>query len=362
MTKNIPQRPPTPTTTVKIQGPLSSPAAAQLVRKIRPLLKRRAYPLVISINCAGGGLEAFYQLHQLLAPIKAAAAPPKIITFAQCARSAAACLLVIGHRAYARKNANLQFHGVRYPRLKKIRSLNREKALALALRLDRENRRVAWILAEKVMGRIVERSGLRQTGTGPRANPEKFLQNHVGVIRRHLAAGASRKLLEATFTRWQLIFAVAKLLPLRRPPQNKAELAALDAAICQTALSFATADARWAGTAEGLAELLMDFLLLRNLAHNHHPAVVHDLAKSFNGDFLAEPERAVYERMRDENPPPARVLLRQAAKPYLRSLWYFAFALAHELLSGEHTLPATDAYWLGLIDGVQEHCPSLTTP
>ncbi len=290
---------------------------------------------------------------------------PKIITFAQCAHSAAACLLVIGHRAYARKNAHLHFHGVRYPRLKKIQAFNREKALTLALRLDRENRRLAWMLAERVLGRIVERSGLRRAESAPRAEPAEFLQRHLAEVGRQLTATASRKLLEVTFARWRLIFAVASLLPLRRPPKDPADRAALDAVVCKAALDFVTRDAGWvsrAGTAHGLAELMMDFLLLHNLTHNQHPAVVHDLAKTFRGDFFAETEHAVYERMRLENPRAARVFLLQSTKPYLRVLWYFAFVLCHELLAGEHTLPAVDAYGLGLIDGVQDCGPPWNSP
>ena len=350
---------------IRVQGPLTNPAAARLVAKIKPLLKRRAYPIVISINCGGGGLEAFYHLRQLLAPVKPDAARPRIITFAQSARSAAACLLVIGHRAYARKNALLHFHGVRYPRLKKIKAFNREKALTLAMRLDRENRRLAWMLAERVVSRMVERSGLPRAADAPRADPGKFLQNHVAEVGRHLSSAASRKLLEVSFARWQLIMAVAKLLPQRRPPEDRADRAALDTAICQTALDFAIRDARWAtraGTAEGLAELMMDFLLLHNVAHHPHPAVVHNLAKSFRNDFFSAPERAIYEQLLLANPRDARVYLLQTVKPYLRNLWYFAFTLCHELLSGEHTLPASDAYWLGLINGVQDHGPPPLTP
>jgi ATP-dependent protease ClpP protease subunit len=365
MPKTNSQRFSLPPPPIRLHGPLTKQAATRLVAKIRPLLKRRAFPLVISINCGGGELEAFYRLGQLLASVPADAADPKIITFAQRAHSAAACLLVIGHRAYARKNAHLHFHGVRYPRLKKIQAFNREKALNLAMRLDRENRRLAWMLAEPVVGRIVEQSGLRRAEAAPRAAPAEFLQNHLAQVGRHLTSTASRQLLEVTLARWRLIFAVARLLPLRRPPKDRADRAALDAAVCKAALDFATRDAQWAsraGTAPGLAALMMDFLLLHNLAHNHHPAVVHDLAKTFRGDFFAEPERLVYERMRLENPSAARVFLLQSAKPYLRVLWYFAFALCHELLAGEHTLPAADACVLGLIDGVRDHGPPWNSP
>jgi len=347
-----------PSRRVKMHGALSKDRALRLSAEIKTLLEQSPDPITITIKSPGGKIEAFFELDELFNAPEPANADIKIITVAHRASSAAACLLVAGHVAYATRRARILFHGTRSKPHNGIKILKREYALAMAMRLDRENRKVAGTLAKRVVARMAARYLELKPPAQSRFvqdNPWIFFKNFADALRPQLSSPRAEKLLYESLDRLKLILAVNRFYPARVPRQNSMSLAPLEARLCKAVIDYeakARSSGDWSLDSTAAAELMMDYLLARDHLRGEHLATVRNLIRAVGPRFFSKAETKEYAKLKKTKPAKAEAYLLTRVMPCLLGFWYFASTLCHRLLSGENSLSATDAYWLGLVDEI----------
>jgi len=348
---------PGPARTVKISGPLTVAAARRAIVAIRRLAKVSAEPIALDIHSGGGEVEAFYQLTGVMENLRVNGEKCKVFTLARNTRSAATYLLLAGHHAFALPQAQLGLHGTRGALPKNRQLLTRETTLALAMRLDRENRSVARILAKRIIFRIAARqhelrpTNARSSTQTPLASMEKLTSQ----IARRLTSDGARRLLHESFERLKLVFALSASFPTQTQAAASHNLPRREARVFQATIAYelaANPGGAWRLDATAGAELLMDYLLAKDFLPGDHLKLARRIARRFGPDFLNGPATRVYTRLQRRNPAKAEEYLIKTALPHALGLWYFTMTLCHRLLAGACEFSAPDAYWLGLVDEV----------
>jgi ATP-dependent protease ClpP protease subunit len=350
-------RRPDPARTVKVSGPLTVPAAERVAAALHQLAQESPAPITLDIRSSGGEAAAFYHLAAVLASLSTKGKKCRIYTVAHDARSAAAYLAVVGHRAFALPNTKLGLHGTRGVLPKNGKPLTRETALATAMHLDRENRLIARILAKHLVFRLAVRQRELRAGTSiSRAkDPLAILENLTRQLSEQLKSARARRVLNESFERCKLVCALSPLFSSPGPLANSRTLAAQEVKIFQAAIAYefaANRGKKWRLDATAGTELLMDYLLAKDFLQGEHWKLAHRLARRFGQNFLTATDSSRYVRLLQQDPVKAEALLIKSALPGALGLWYFTMTLCHRLLMGEHSFSAQDAYWLGLVDEV----------
>jgi ATP-dependent protease ClpP protease subunit len=348
---------PGPARTVKISGPLTVAAAKRTIAAIRRLARVSVEPIVLHIQSGGGEVEAFYQLTGVMENLRVHGEKCKVFTLARNVRSAATYLLLAGHRAYVLPDAQLGLHGTRGALPKNGQLFTRETALAMAMRLDRENRSVARILAKRIIFRVAARQReLRPPHARPATQtPLVNLEKLTNRIAKRLTSAQARRLLQESFERLKLVWAVSTSFPTEPRILSSSILAAQEAKIFQAVIGCELAANRgkeWRLDATAGAELLMDYLLAKDFLPGGHLKLAERIARKFGRDYLSAPAAKVYARLQRQSPAQAEAFLIKTTLPHALGLWYFTMTLCHRLLAGDYDLSAQDAYWLGLVDEV----------
>jgi len=350
-------RRPDPARLVKVSGPLTVAAAGRVAIALRQLAQASAEPITLLIQSSGGEVEAFYQLIGTIDTLQLAGKKCRVFTVVRNAGSAAAYLLLAGHRAFALPAAKVGLHGTRSPLPKNGKPLSREKALAMAMRLDRENRTVARILAKHLIFRLAARQReLRSLSAHslPHA-PAAMLKNLTQQLSVRLDSARAKRMLNESFERLKMILALSPRFPTEPRSTTHRSLATGEARAFQMAIAFeleANRGEKWRLDGIAGAELLMDYLLAKDFLPGDHLKLVRRIAKNFSQNFLTNFAATRYEKLKQQDLTQAEAYLIKAALPGALGLWYFTMTLCHRLLTGEHTFTAQDAYWLGLVDEV----------
>lgn len=351
---------PDPVRTVRVDGPLSKATARQIIAEINLLVAKSAKPVTVYLKSRGGDIKAFYELERRFRFRGAGKGRSIVITIAGEASSAAAYLLVLGHFAYLEENAFLGFHGVGGPNPNKRRMFRREHAQAIALRLDRENRKIAKRLAKRVARRLTAKVVyiMQKNNLRPRRNwLWQFFNEVADGLRPQLSSETSVKLLYESLDRFKLMVSLARYFPATKPLGRRTNLASVEAAMFKALIAYevnAHPSPHWAINPTVSAELMLDYLLARDFIRGQHYGYVNGLSRRFGKSFLTKVQTGKYNRLLVDNPINAERFLVAAARPCSMSLWCFTLIFCHRLLSGENHVPARDAYWLGLVDEVLE--------
>ncbi len=282
----------------------------------------------------------------------------RIFTIASRASSAAANLLVVGHHACVFEDTTLHFHGVWCQRPIKRKMLRREQAMAIAMQLDKENRKTARRLAKRVSLRLAARYLLLRGSGKARASqgsPWPFFRKFTDKIGGRLISKESEQLLYESMERFKLIYSLAKFFPAELPRGKRRGLAQVEAKIFQAAISYELKthlSPDWSIGPVIATEITMDYLLAREFVRGRINPLVNEITRIFGAGFLTATESLAYRNLLKEDTVKARIFLFQKARPYSLGFWCLALTLCHRLLSGESTLSAPDAFWLGLADEV----------
>jgi len=350
-------RRPNPARTVKLSGSLTTAAAGRVTVALRQLVEVSPSPITLQIHNSGGEVEAFYQLVGTIETLQSGGKKCRVFTFAGKASSAAAYLLLAGHWAFVLPNAKVGLHGTRGTWPKDGKRLSREKALALAMRLDRENRTVARILSKHLVFRLAARQQeLRPLSIQSLPHtPLAILKQLTSQLASRLDSVRAKRMLDESFDRLKIVLALSPHFPTQTRPTTTRQLAAREAKIFQSSIAYELAANRgkkWRLDGTAGAELLMDYLLAKDFLPGDHLKLARRLARRFSGNFLPAASIARYEKLLRKDPALGEAFLIKAALPGALGLWYFTLTLCHRLLTGEYTFSAQDAYWLGLVDEV----------
>jgi len=348
---------PGPARTVKISGPLTMAAAKRAAAALRRLAQASTEPIALHIQSGGGEVEAFYHLAGVMENLRVKGKRCKVFTVARNTRSAATFLLLAGHRAYALPKAQLGLHGTRSSLPKNRQAFTRETALALAMRLDRENRSIARLIAKHMIFRMAARQRELRQGRvrPPTQTPLKSLGKLTGQIAKKLASPDAQRVLRESFERLKLVLALSTSFPLESQLDPPRILGAKEAKIFQDAIAYELAANRrknWRLDATAGAELLMDYLLAKDFLPGGHLKLAERVARKYGRDFLSTSDTKVYAHLERQSPIQADAFLIKTTLPQALGLWYFTMTLCHRLLAGAYDLSAHDAYWLGLVDEV----------
>jgi len=353
-------RRPNPKRRVRLEGLLNLKASRQLAKKIKVLQEKSFEPITVDINSGGGEAKAFLKLERIFSKNGPRRGTGRFVTLAGDAASAAACLLVVGHHACMRKNALVSFHGVIGQRFNNGNTLRQEQVLAIALRMDWVNRKIARKMARRIVFRMATRcTKLPESGKRkfPWVSSGIFLQNYTQHIKKCLSSKKLKILLTQSFHQCELLYSSIKSIPFAASSSRDKNFAPMEAKIFKNLISHETKIRKgksWTINPAAASQIMMEYLRVRELIHGHQMVLIEDLVNGYGKYFLSKKQAANYCKLLAETPMTAKVYLFKATQSYALGLWCFSLAFCHGLLSGEFTISADDAYWLGLIDEVVE--------
>jgi hypothetical protein len=275
------------------------------------------------------------------------------------AASAAADILSFGNYAVAFAESVIHFHGVRsLPEA----PVTAEAASGLLQSLKIGNDRHARDLARRSHHRFIHRLlWFRQEFKAIRAldgNSNlsdldcllKIIESKISEPAKTALAAARERNVRYS----KLSDAVSRSRTVARvlKAKNRRRYAVLEAEVLKSIISYemdSNQGQDWTFGADGLYQLVNDFLLFDEYINQHGSARLKALCVRWGSFFLSdEASRRVDETGQESRDD----LLVEMVKPILLPLWLFFVALCYSLQEGEYTLQARDAYWLGLIDEV----------
>lgn len=333
--------------TVFLQSPLDRRAGTALMARVAALLAEEDQPVTVCIRSRGGHLDAYFEVESFIGSM-GNGGQGQVHTVAAFANSAAAYLLVSGHRAFVFPHVTLGFHGAKWTNVP--RALRTETALSIAIRLDIANRNVSRRLARRVALRLAARylSGPQRARTGSFDIGSDIAKQ----MDERLANEPSRLVLRDALARYRFLRGAID-------PQISRAGATPDAASADLLRAVVEAQsAAEPGNIETIdpfyaAEVVMDYILARDLLLGSHSdsdeesvRCCLERALAFPGATPQTPVTPPEQRRHGEL---------GAAQQHALDLWSFAFVLCHRLLSGHNPIVSNDAYWLGLVDEIVEN-------
>jgi hypothetical protein len=157
-----------------------------------------------------------------------------------------------------------------------------------------------------------------------------------------------------------LVEHVARTVRRSRIFQNPKRTADSEAVVIKSIIDFEKSknkDEHWTYASGGLRQTMNDFLLVREYLDIYDGDHLRRLCDNWGLHFLSLDEREELKGVEDEKLRTNSMYER--VKPRLRPLWLFFVALCYSLQDEDHTLSATDTFWLGLVDEVIGGSPDL---
>jgi ATP-dependent protease ClpP protease subunit len=352
---------PNPRRAVKICGVLKDDAAEGILSTIARLRNQSADPLTLYIRSDGGMILALSKIEQALTSARSGAKHAKFITVAEGrVRSAAAYLLVMGDYAYAKNGVRISFHGARYKIVAKLKKIKIKDALAMAKELGLQNRQITLKLAPAMIYRVVHR--FQNFRDWSKLAPENFagpsghlIGEFIGFLSKKLSSPTGRRLVRDSSKHARLLFSLVNQLPQNKSSRGHGWTWPNQEKIMQALLvpEMRKRQVRDGRVDELLTfDLVADYNFLIDTFNTTQSTMIRNLVKMFGPNLLTKIQEGKYQDFLMANPAAAKSYLHTAAELNVLALWYFTRALCRRLLSGENSLPAVDAYWLGLIDEV----------
>jgi hypothetical protein len=273
--------------------------------------------------------------------------------------SAAADLLTLGDYAVALPFSTIHYHGVR---TSTDSELTVESASGLIQSLKRSNDRYATNLARRSNHRFFLRyvilRGEFEAVRRRQGDPDLSDVECLTALLLEKVSESGAKVIEAAREKNEryaklstAVFSARGVERILAAPV-RARFAQLEAAMLHSLIQFelkANDSQSWAFSSSGLAQLADDFLLLTETINHHGEDRMKALCKRWGKFILSEDEVAEIEAAPTEAQDELRL---EKLRHIFQPLWLFFVAICQSLQSGENTLTAVDAYWLGLIDEV----------
>ena len=339
----------------------------QLLHRLLPAInKLRALgdqPITAYVDSRGG---LTYYAEQIRAALKAPNQEGnscRLITVA-CSRaaSAAADFLALGDYAICYPDAVVHCHGTRLP----ADEITSEKAESLAASLRSSNEGFALRLARRSFQRMAFHfANLRQEfpairraakSNHPSDPAPSDLECFAIGVHHHLSSGALKQLPREAFDHHELLQDMRKFVFEALAEENVEEpFAKTESRILNKLIEFELSRQElntWTFSGGGLAEVVADFSSLIDYSSGPHRHEMANHIKAFGPLFLKARDLERYtERLRGD-PNKAGKWLRTKVEPLIQPLWFFTVSMCRLLQTGEYSLTAVDAYWLGLVDEV----------
>jgi ATP-dependent protease ClpP protease subunit len=350
-----------PARAVFVHGPIEQSLVDRLIPVILKHQSQSRLPLSVYIDSTGGSV---LQAEALLALLRASdqdfTRPCRIITaVTSFAASAAADLLSYGDYAIAFPQSTIHFHGVR---TFSENAITVEAASGLMQSLKLNNDRYAVELASRSIHRFIFLYvSLRHQFPCVREELSKphlpDLDCLLYMISTRLSPPARQVLLRANL-RNELYAKLSTAIFRDRSvqallnPERASRYPNLEAAVLRALVGHelkSNPKTGWTFGATGINQVVEKFFLFTEYLGHVGNAKLQEVYDRW-GDSVVDAEEES-----SAAPPPAgdpgnrRI---EKLRALLQPLWLFFVALCHSLQTGENTLSARDAYWLGLVDEV----------
>jgi ATP-dependent protease ClpP protease subunit len=330
----------------------------QLVDRISPAINQLRLestdPITVYIDSPGGQIMLAETIrHHLQAPNPDGERCRLITVVTSRAASAAADFAALGDYAIAYPYADLVYHG---SRINSDMTLTTEMAATVARSLQQTNENFAVRLARRAFPRFLLR--LTQFSDKFKAFSEGA---DLSVLTDLLKADLSRtnaQLVTSALQRQKFIgdltMSVGKhLLKFKHRGANFSSLrfeGEMLRAIVNHKSKVHRGD-RWLLSETGLQEVSEDFNLLFDFHWGPHRQELEKWYKTYGEIFLSDSERKEYGELGGVDADKDKWLV-EKSESKMRPIWYLTISIARLLQKDDYTLPARDAYWLGLVDEV----------
>ena len=308
-------------------------------------------PICLYIDSAGGSVFYAQRLLALLKSPRQDGHVPWIISVCMgFAASAAADLLALGDYAIAYPFGVIHHHGTRQSE----QTITVENIGKIESTLRETNEDFAIRLATKIFHRLIPRIvQIRQEKT-PNflfhetiADPQTF----IGALCDKVSE-KHRDLINAAGSRQKDVIEILKLSGVKPdtvdpPPESQVLKAIIDYECKKTGLTN-----KQFLSATDLSTIRDNFYQIRGLYHDRYWINLMEIVQ-LKGEFFLQPDetKKFQEIPKDHEEERVNFLMSCVAHK-LNPIWWFVVSLSRCLQSGEHTLKAVDAYWLGLVDEV----------
>lgn len=323
--------------TIQLRGPLTTAAARRVASEFEALRNRSTQPIAIHIHSPGGDLRAFRDIVRRCGLYRMPR-DVQVRTVGYEAMSAAAYLLISGHHASAASGMTLHLHGTAFP-LHKSSTLHMEAALAIALRLDRENRGVSKRLAQRTAVRLIRRYRdlVIPVPSTSVLQGSAHVEELVGRLTMRVRSIVGHEVLCDSLARYgSLCPAVVNWSTVMRGPAKRSSKD-LESQMCVAMIDCEDPIDDLGLPPVRCAELLNDYALARDLVRSWRMAVLDTIAVEFGVLQQAQLKSDTWMT-------PVRL---SALK-----VWIFAVVMSQRLLAADTPLSSADAFWMGLIDEV----------
>lgn len=340
---------------------IDQPLIDRLIPEILNLQAQSRDPISVYIDSVGGSvLQAEVLLLLLKASSQDFAPPCRIITtVTSFAASAAADLLAFGDYAIAFPQSTIHYHGVRtIPE----HAITAETASGLLQSLKLNNDRYALELAARSNHRFIflyfhSRHGFphvrRELAEPELSDLDCFLHILSSNLSEEARAVVERaRQLFARYTRLSAAVFGSRRLQKLFKEAGPASPARIEAALLKFLVDYEWRHGSPSASSfrtDGIAQVVEDFYLFTEFVGHAGDGKLQNLCERWAPAILSPEEEA---EIAAAPPPDQQRLLLDRLRPVFQPLWLFFVALCHSLQTGENTLSARDAYWLGLVDEV----------
>jgi hypothetical protein len=128
-----------------------------------------------------------------------------------------------------------------------------------------------------------------------------------------------------------------------------------EAAILREVLAYEVEHAKspsWSLSGGGMDQTTQDFTHLLDYLTGEHRGYVDRLLLEFGPLLVSNQQLSEFQIIETKPENEKTAWLEKNIRPTLEPLWYFTVCLCRLLQRGENSLPAEDAYWLGIVDEV----------
>lgn len=347
-----------PDRSVNVFGEVNTNLVRQLTPHILKLRKECAEPITVYIDSPGGAIASYEHLEGLLFNPDQNGEKCRIITVATSyAASAAARLLSKGDYSMAYKNATIHCHGARY----EGGTVTKERAESMAESLSIFNLEMASDFAHKIIEsltwlyhfnkeELLERHKVSNTET---FHPMFRLSQ---VIRTKLI-GLNQRLLDVVLEELNTvadleIFLGSKKRAKQLEDAQKRGQAHRDFRLLRLIGEYLEAKLSPEEKQSGITRrTVAELIALHSLRRSYYEKFLNDCEdpEPLLMMFCEKTDLEALESISDEE---RRNFLLKKCGVDLFAAWQLASTVAANLVKGENSLSASEAYWMGLVDEV----------
>lgn len=344
---------------IKLFGEVNEDLVSRLAPEILRLRSDGSNaPITVLINSRGGTAHIIDYVYGLLTATGAFDRSPRIITVAiGDAKSAAATMLALGSYAIAYPKASIHFHGLRYG---KVEDVTMETAEWMATELQLRNRATAATLARVGTERLTLHYARMKERCAEiyKSDPRLSEVDCFAECLKEELSNNGERIIDKAIERWRILRQLSDKVVQKVRASGKKGID-FESTLLRGVIDFEVrrnkSNPDWALNAQGVSQVMSDFLLLRDYDLGRHRQLMKTLIQRFSNTFF-EPEHVTkIEESIEKGVEPdeeTKKLVWKRMDEVIKPFCYFTASIWQHMQEEENPLTPRDAYWLGAVDEV----------